>query len=88
MYYVRLLWQLYRKKQVMKESKEQVQALQEKKLRKLLLYAYEHSAYYRATFEAAGITADQINSTPLEQFPTLNKKLLMEHYFVWKGSAV
>ena len=68
MNYVRLLWQLYRKKQVMKESKEQVQALQEKKLRKLLLYAYEHSAYYRETFEAAGITADRINTAPLEQF--------------------
>ena len=80
MNYVRLLWQLYRKKQTMKKSKEQVRALQEKKLRKLLLYAYEHSAYYREAFEAAGITADRINSTSLEQFPTLNKELLMEHY--------
>ncbi len=80
MNYVRLLWQLYRKKQMMKKSKEQIQALQEKKLRKLLLYAYGHSAYYRETFEMAGITADRIGTTPLEQFPTLNKELLMEHY--------
>ena len=80
MNYVRLLWQLYCKKQTMKKSKEQVQALQEKKLRKMLLYAYEHSTYYREVFETAGITADRINSTPLEQFPTLNKELLMEHY--------
>lgn len=80
MNYVRLLWQLYRKKQMMKKSKEQIQALQEKKLRRLLLYAYGHSAYYRETFEMAGITADRIGTTPLEQFPTLNKELLMEHY--------
>ena len=80
MNYARLLWQLYRKKQTMKKSKEQIQALQEKKLRKMLLYAYEHSAYYREAFEAAGITADRIGTTPLERFPTLNKEQLMEHY--------
>ena len=80
MNYLRLLCKLYRKKQMMKKSKEQVHTLQENKLRKLLLYAYEHSAYYRETFEAAGITANQINTAPLEQFPTLNKELLMEHY--------
>ena len=80
MNYLRLLCKLYRKKQMMKKSKEQVHTLQENKLRKLLLYAYEHSAYYRETFEAAAITANQINTAPLEQFPTLNKELLMEHY--------
>ena len=80
MNYARLLWQLYRKKQTMKKTKEQIQALQEKKLRKMLLYAYEHSVYYKEAFEAAGITADQIGTTPLDHFPTLNKELLMEHY--------
>ena len=80
MNYARLLWQLYRKKQTMKKSKEQIQALQEKKLRKMLLYAYDHSAYYREAFETAGITADRIGTTPLDHFPTLNKELLMEHY--------
>ncbi len=80
MNHARLLWQLYRKKQLMKKPQEQVQALQEKKLRKILLYAYEHSAYYREAFESAGITADRIGTTPLERFPTLNKELLLEHY--------
>ncbi len=80
MNYARLLWQLYRKKQLMEKPQEQVQALQEKKLRKMLLYAYDHSAYYREAFETAGITADRIGTTPLDHFPTLNKELLMEHY--------
>ena len=53
MNYARLIWQLYRKKQTMKKTKEQIQTLLEKKLRKILLYAYEHSSYYREAFEAA-----------------------------------
>ena len=80
MNYAGLLWQLYCRKQAAKKSKEQIHRFQEKKLRKLLAYAYKYSAYYRNAFESAGITEDRLRSVPLEKLPSLNKELLMEHY--------
>ena len=54
--------------------------LQEKKLRELLVYAYDNSTYYHRVFEEAGITRKQIPLMPLSAFPVLNKQLLMEHF--------
>ena len=76
----RLLWELYQQKRNTNKTREQIALLQKRKLEKLLRYAHKHSPYYRRTFEAAGITADNIAGTPLSKFPTLNKKLLMAHF--------
>lgn len=54
--------------------------LREKKMRKLLSYAFSHSAYYRQSFEAAGITENQIRTMPLSAFPVIDKSILMEHF--------
>lgn len=54
--------------------------MQDKKLRKLLKYAYEHSAYYRKTFESAGIAEEQLENLPLSAFPTMDKAILMKHF--------
>jgi len=54
--------------------------IQEKKLRRLLSYAWEHSDYYRRTFTDAGITENQLSALPLSAFPAINKKILMEHF--------
>ncbi|MDE6844414.1 MAG: phenylacetate--CoA ligase family protein, partial [Lachnospiraceae bacterium] len=54
--------------------------LQEKKLRKLLRYAYHNSAYYHRTFTQAGISEKNIDRISLKQFPVINKDLLMQNY--------
>lgn len=80
MKYIKLLWSLYQLKQNTKKTTKEIKALQEKKLRRLLHYAYDHSTFYRESFEQHGITKQWIDETPFAKFPTMNKKLLMEHY--------
>lgn len=80
MNYLKLLWELYSLKRNEKKSVEEMKALQEKKLREMLLFAYENSGYYQKTFEAAGITKENIAVAPLKQFPTLSKADLLAHF--------
>ena len=58
----------------------QMKELQNQKLRTLLHFAWERSAFYRRTFEKAGITEEQLDSLPLSAFPTIDKTVLMEHF--------
>ena len=76
----RLLWNLFGLKRNEHKTRKQVQTIQNKKLRKLLYYAYEHSAYYKENFEQNGIAREQIGSLPLSAFPTMDKNSLMEHF--------
>ncbi len=76
----RLLWKLFGLKRNEHKTRKQVQALQDKKLRKLLYYAYDHSAYYKENFEQNGITREKIETLPLSAFPTMDKNSLMEHF--------
>ena len=80
MNYLNLLWNLYQLKRNAGRGREDIKKLREKKLRKLLTYAYDHSAYYHRVFEEAGITGKQIAIMPLSAFPVLDKQLLMEHF--------
>ena len=76
----RLLWNLFRLKRNEHKTREQIQALQEKRLRKLLCYAYDHSDYYRRSFEQNGIVREKLGKLPLSVFPTMDKAILMEHF--------
>jgi putative coenzyme F390 synthetase len=58
----------------------QMKELQNQKLRTLLHYVWEHSAFYRRTFEKAGIGSEQLETLPLSAFPTIDKTVLMEHF--------
>lgn len=80
MNYFKTLMDLYKLKRQTKLSAEKMRNLQNRKLRKLLHYAWEHSAYYRRTFEWAGITEEQLDELPLSCFPTLNKQGLLEYF--------
>ena len=75
-----LLWNLFQLKRNEHKTREQIQTLQDKKLRKLLYYAYDHSTYYRHTFENRGISREQIGKLPLSAFPTMDKETLMAHF--------
>ena len=80
MNYAKVLFDLYRLKRNQKKSAEQMKRIQERKLRRLLSYAWEHSDFYRNTFINAGITKEQLSDLPLSAFPTINKKILMENF--------
>lgn len=80
MNYLKTLTDLYRLKENVKLSADKMRSLQDRKLRKLLRYAWEHSAYYRTAFERAGITEEQLDTLPLSCFPTINKQALLEHF--------
>lgn len=80
MNYMKTLVDLYRLKKQAKFSAKQMRTLQEKKLRQMLHHAWEHSAYYKRTFKAAGITEEQLDELPLSCFPTIDKKELLEHF--------
>lgn len=75
-----LLWDLYQLKRNEHKNRGQIGKMQNKKLRRLLRYAYDHSVYYRRTFEDAGITRDQMETLPLSSFPVMDKASLMEHF--------
>lgn len=80
MNYLKLLWDLYSLKRNESKTYAQIQSLQEKKLRAMLKFAYAHSAYYRKTFKAAGITEKNISLAPLAAFPTLSKTELLTYF--------
>lgn len=80
MNYLKTIWDLWNLKRNEKRSAVEISALQDKKLRRLLHYAYENSSYYRNSFERAGITAETIDSTPLSAFPVIDKSVLMSQF--------
>lgn len=80
MNYIKLLRELYSLKRNEKKTCNEIKELQEKKLRKILCFAYEQSKYYHQTFEAAGITKENIRTTPLSRFPTLSKAELLTNF--------
>lgn len=80
MNYLKLLWDLALLKRNEKKSPAQVRALQEKKLRKILRFAYENSSYYRDAFAQARITEQDLDTTPLSAFPTLDKTGLLTDF--------
>lgn len=80
MNYLKLLFDLGIAKHNAKKSAAQIKKLQNKKLRKMLKYAYNNSAYYRQMFNVYSITAKGIKKTPLEKLPTLDKQTLLSKF--------
>lgn len=83
MNYIKVLLDLYRLKRNEKKSPEKMRALQDKKLRKMLHFAWQHSEFYRNAFEHAGITEAQIDSLPCPHFQQLIKQFLSSILMSW-----
>lgn len=77
---LKMIWSLWQLKRNERKSAEEISGMQDEKLKRLLHYAYEHSPYYRNSFERAGITVEKIDSTPLSCFPTIDKSVLMSRF--------
>lgn len=80
MNYLKTLWDLSQLKKNTGLTRSQMQELQNRKLRKLLRYAWERSAFYRESFEKAGIPEEGLDILPLSAFPTIDKSILMAHF--------
>lgn len=80
MKYIKMLRELSRLKKNANRTADQMKELQNQKLRAMLHYAWEHSAFYRNSFEAAGISEEELDTLPLTAFPTIDKSTLMEHF--------
>lgn len=80
MNYLKTLFNLWKLKQNEKKSAEEIVELQKNKLNKLLHYAYENSEYYRKSFQQAGITAENLDSKSLSEFPTIDKSVLLTQF--------
>lgn len=80
MNYIKLLWNLFKLKRNEKKSYAQIQKLQQKKLREILKFAYEHSPYYRQKFIEASITDENIQTVKLSEIPIIDKSELLEHF--------
>ncbi|HRK25178.1 MAG TPA: phenylacetate--CoA ligase [Beijerinckiaceae bacterium] len=62
-------------------SRDEIAALQFHRLKRTLRHAYENVAHYRATFDAAGATPDDLKSlADLAKFPFTTKKDLRDTY--------
>lgn len=80
MNYLRLLLNLYTMKKNTAKTRKQIKALQEKKLRKILKYAYNNSEYYHKTFSDRGIDQGNIDTFPIAEFPVIDKVMLIENF--------
>ncbi len=77
---IKLLWEFSRLRGNLRKSRQEISALQEKKLRALLVYAFDHSAWHRGRFQVAGIRREQLSSIPLVELPTMDKAGLLNHF--------
>ena len=57
-----------------------IQKMQQKRLREMLIFAYDHSPYYREAFKTAGINSRNISYAPIESFPTMDKQTLLNNF--------
>lgn len=80
MKYGKLLWELYQLKKNSRITSEEMKDLQNKKLRAMLHYAWEHSDFYRRSYKKAGISENELDTLPLSAFPSIDKSILMEHF--------
>lgn len=77
---LKLLFELAQLKRNERKSPEQLKKLQQKKLRRLLIYAFRHSSYHHRAFVKAGIDESNIRTAPLSAFPAMDKQMLLQNF--------
>ena len=76
----KLLIELARLKSHEHMKPARIKRYQEKKLRKILVYAFRHSSYYHRAFVRAGIDESIIRTAPLSAFPVIDKQTLLHNF--------
>ena len=70
----------FKLKRNLKKSRKKIKNLQQKKLRKLLFYAYDNSDFYKNLYKKRGIKRKDLNDIKLENLPVVNKKMIMKNF--------
>jgi len=60
-------------------SRQKILSLQNKKLLKILKYAYKNSKFYHDLYASNGIDEKDLDIIDLEKIPTVDKDILMQH---------
>lgn len=80
MNYINLLWKLYRFKSNSQKTRQQMKLIQERKLRKIIQYAFDNSEYYKRIYTNAGITRDSLQTIEIAKLPTIDKSILLNNF--------
>lgn len=71
----------YHNEKLETSSREELQDIQTKGLRKIVHYVYESNPVYRRLFDAHGVSPEEIKTlNDLQRLPMMNKDLLRENY--------
>ena len=63
-----------------KKSREKILRLQEKRLRKIISYAYNNSPFYRRLYNSKGIFEEDLDTVKIDDFPIVDKELIMDNF--------
>lgn len=76
----KVLYMLLQMRGNVRKPRRKIEQMQNKKLRKLIKYAYAHSEYYKDVFQKVGINPDNMKNISLADLPTINKEQLMDNF--------
>jgi phenylacetate-CoA ligase len=62
-----------------RRNRSSILAIQEKKFRKMLIYAYKNSKFYHDLYVKNNISEKDLNSIDIEKIPVINKDILMDN---------
>ena len=63
-----------------KKSKEEILKIQNKKLRKIINFAYKNSTFYHDLYKALGISKKNINTISIDRLPVVDKDIIMKNF--------
>jgi len=75
-----LLKQMHHLKKSEQLDARQIRILQDKRFKDLLKHVLEKSKFYQSYYQEHGITIDKVDEITLQDLPTINKQIMMEHY--------
>lgn len=62
------------------KSAKKIKHIQEKRLRRLLLYAYDYSKYYKELYDKSGITREDLKTISISKLPSIDKNVFMKNF--------
>ncbi len=78
--YAQIALEFFRLNHNFKKSRQEILDIREKKFRKILKYAFDHSKFYHDYYLSHGIKKNDLQDIPIESLPTINKSLFIEHF--------
>ena len=78
--FLNLLYQKFKYDRHLNFREEEIKKLQKEKLKKLVKYAYQNSAFYKELFNNKQIRYEDLDQVQLKDLPTTNKKDIMDNF--------